>query len=114
MSEKQEMREVTVDKLVSTVKNFSTQGYRLVQISCTKLNENLEINYSFDKDYEFVYLKLNVPMNAELPSVSEVYWSAMLYENEIHDLFGLKINGMAIDFKGNLYKTTVKTPFGSC
>ena len=114
MSEKQEIREIAVDKLFDTVKDFSTQGYRLVQISCTKLGENLELNYSFDKEYAFVDLKLIVPMNAEIPSVSELYWCAMLYENEIHDLFGLKINGMAIDFKGNLYKTTVKTPFGSC
>lgn len=114
MSEKQEIRDIAVDELVSTVKDFSSQGYRLVQISCTKLGENLELNYSFDKDYEFVNLKFKVPMNAQIPSVSEIYWCAMLYENEIHDLFGLEINGMVIDFKGNLYKTTVKTPFGNC
>ena len=113
MSEKQELRDITADKLVSTVKNLSNQGYRLVQISCTKLSENMQLNYSFDKDYEFLNLKFNVQMDAELPSVSDIYWSAMLYENEIHDLFGLKINGMAIDFKGNLYKTTIKAPFGS-
>ncbi len=113
MSEKQELRNIDVDKLNTTVKEFKDQGYRLVQISCTKIDEDLELNYSFDKNYEFVYLKLRVSINGELPSISDVYWSALLYENEIHDLFGLKINGMAIDFKGNLYKTTVKAPF-SC
>lgn len=113
MNEKQDLRVIDADKLVSTVKELKEQGYRLVQIGCTKLNENLELNYSFDKNYEFVNLKLRLPINSELTSISDIYWSALLYENEIHDLFGLKINGMAIDFKGNLYKTTVKAPF-SC
>ena len=114
MSEKQELKNITLDKLVSTVKELSAKGYRLIQISCTKLGESMQLNYSFDKDYEFLNLKLNVPIDAELPSVSDIYWSAMLYENEIHDLFGLNIKGMVIDFKGNLYKTTVKAPFGNC
>ncbi|NLL04996.1 MAG: NADH-quinone oxidoreductase subunit C [Clostridiaceae bacterium] len=114
MSEKQEFKSITIDKLVSTVKELSAKGYRLVQISCTKLDENMQLNYSFDKDYEFLNLKLDVGKDAQLPSVSDIYWSALLYENEIHDLFGLSIEGMAIDFKGNLYKTAVKTPFGNC
>ncbi len=114
MSEKQEFKNITLDKLVSNVKELSAKGYRLVQISCTKLGEIMQLYYSFDKEYEFVNLKLEVPIDAELPSVSDIYWSAMLYENEIHDLFGLKIIGMAIDFKGNLYKTAVKAPFGNC
>ena len=114
MSDKQVFKNITLDKLVSQVSDLSAKGYRLVQISCTKLGENLQLNYSFDKDYEFLNLKLDVPIDAEVPSVSEIYWSAMLYENEIHDLFGLNIKGMAIDFKGNLYKTTIKAPFGNC
>ena len=31
----------------------------------------------------------------------------------MHDLFNLTVEGMAVDFKGTLYKTTVKFPFGS-
>jgi ech hydrogenase subunit D len=37
----------------------------------------------------------------------------VLYENEIHDLFGVPVDGLTIDFKGNFYKTAVKYPFGS-
>jgi ech hydrogenase subunit D len=37
----------------------------------------------------------------------------VLYENEIHDLFGVPVDGLAIDFKGNFYKTAVKFPLGS-
>ena len=31
----------------------------------------------------------------------------------MHDLFNVQVDGMAVDFQGNLYKTTVKFPFGS-
>lgn len=114
MSGKQEIKNITLDELVGNVKELSSKGYRLVQISCTKLGENFQLNYSFDKDYEFLNLRLDITADAKVQSVSDVYWSALMYENEIHDLFGLNIEGMAIDFKGNLYKTAVKTPFGSC
>ncbi len=31
----------------------------------------------------------------------------------MHDLFGVQVAGMAVDFKGNFYKTAVKFPFGT-
>jgi ech hydrogenase subunit D len=34
-----------------------------------------------------------------------------LYENEIHDLFGLVVKDIAIDYGGSLYRTAIKTPF---
>jgi hypothetical protein len=29
----------------------------------------------------------------------------------MHDLFGVQVKEMTIDYKGTLYQTTVKTPF---
>ena len=51
--------------------------------------------------------------DTQLPSISSIYGCAILYENEIHDLFNVQVDGMTVDFKGNFYKTTVKFPFGS-
>jgi ech hydrogenase subunit D len=48
-----------------------------------------------------------------VPSISSIYSCAFLYENEMHDLFELQVDGMVVDFKGNLYKTAMKYPFGS-
>jgi ech hydrogenase subunit D len=48
-----------------------------------------------------------------LPSISSIYLCAILYENEIHDLFGVQVAGIAIDFKGKFYKTAIKFPFAS-
>ncbi|MEN2775787.1 NADH-quinone oxidoreductase subunit C [Acetivibrio clariflavus] len=114
MANKQEIRNITLEELVNSVKELASKGYRLVQMSCTNLGENMQLNYSFDKDYEFINLRLEIPSDTQVQSISDIYWSAVMYENEIHDLFGMKFEGMAMDFKGNLYRTSVKMPFGSC
>ena len=36
---------------------------------------------------------------------------AFLYENEIHDLFGVVITHISIDYQGTLYRTAISTPF---
>ena len=111
MTEDQKLIGVKIDELLEKVKEFHTLGYRLAQIGCTK-TDVLEINYSFDKDYNFVNLRITIPsIDIEIPSVSCIYWSAFLYENEISDLYGIKIKNMAIDYKGSFYRTTVKYPF---
>jgi hypothetical protein len=47
----------------------------------------------------------------EIQSISVIYPNAFLYENEIHDLFGLTIKNMTIDYHGTLYRTAIKVPF---
>jgi ech hydrogenase subunit D len=112
MIEQQTTIPVEIGKLIGQVENLRNLGYRLVQISCTKIGDAFEINYSFDKAYEFRNLKVAVAIETEIPSITGMYWGAFIYENEMHDLFGLQIRGMNIDYKGNLIRTTVKYPFG--
>jgi ech hydrogenase subunit D len=40
-----------------------------------------------------------------------IYPNAFLYENEIHDLFGVGITHIAVDYRGTLYRTALGTPF---
>jgi len=105
---------ITVETLADKVKAMKAQGRRLVQISATRLSDAIELTYSFDLDSQLANLRLSLPAEKPaLPSVSSIYLCAVLYENEIHDLFGVQVDGMAIDFKGNFYKTAVKFPFAS-
>jgi len=112
MIEEQKIINVEALNLVKKAEEFYNSGYRLAQICCTALAEGLEINYSFGKDYHFVSLRLNLASaDTGIPSISRIYWNAFLYENEMHDLFGINVRGMAVDYKGNFYHTAVKTPF---
>ena len=113
MIEGQKLINIEIKDLVEKVTEFRCNSYRLVKIGCTK-TDILEINYSFDKDYNFVTLRIILPCaDIEVPSVSHIYWSAFIYENEIKDLFGIRINNIAIDYKGNFYRTVVKFPFNT-
>jgi ech hydrogenase subunit D len=46
-----------------------------------------------------------------VPSITSVYWCAFAYENEMHDLFNVKVEGNAVDFGGKFYATKVPFPF---
>ena len=102
-----------VGKLFGSVEQFRDEGYRLVQIGCTKVGEVFEINYSFDKDFVFKNLRITVTAETEVPSISGMFWGAFVYQNEMHDLFGIQVRGMNIDFKGTFIRTAIKYPFGA-
>ena len=111
MIENQELIQLDEEGLLTKVYNFFQEGYRIVQIHCTRLDDGFEMNYSFDKDYRFTSLRMVIDKEREISSISGIYWNAFLYENEIADLFGVKIKNMVIDYKGGLYQSSVKAPF---
>ena len=114
MSREEEIEIITVEALRDKVRAKREQGQRLVQISATRLPEQVELTYSFDLDSHLTNLRLTLPgTDSVLPSISAIYGCAILYENEIHDLFDVKIEGLSVDFHGNFYKTAVKFPFGN-
>jgi ech hydrogenase subunit D len=114
MRETQPIKVIAVDELLANVEEYHKRGYRLVQISCTKLeNNDFEFTYSFDKDFTFENLRIIAPQEAEIPSVSRIYVGAFLYENEINEFFGVNIKGISVDFKGTLYKKKIKYPFNT-
>ena len=119
MIPEQPMELIPVETLLEKVRAMREQNYRLVQIGATRLPDQIEMTYSFDLESRLTSLRLHLPVNAadgtsaHLPSISSVYWGAFLYENEIHDLFNVQVDGMVVDFNGNFYRTTVKFPFGS-
>jgi ech hydrogenase subunit D len=122
--ERQELEEIPVAALLERAQRLRVEGWRLVHIACTRLVADQEVSYCFDRDgqspelpdtadrHGLLTVRVRLPMvNPELPSISPFYWSAFLYENEMHDLFGITVKGMALDFQGHLYTTMVPTPY---
>ncbi len=105
---------ITRETLLDRVRAFRDLRYRLVQISAARLPDSMEITYSFDLAGHMISLRILLPPeDLNIPSISSIYACVLLYENEMHDLFGIHVHDMAVDFKGNLYKTSVKYPLGS-
>lgn len=114
MSEPLHIEAIEVVDLVERVKQFRKDGCRLVQISATRLPNLVQVTYSFERENRIANLRLHLPAaEAKLPSVSGVFWCAFLYENELHDLFNIAVDGIAVDFHGKFYNTAVKFPFGT-
>jgi ech hydrogenase subunit D len=98
-------------ELLDRVSDLKEQGCRLVQICCSKKGEAFELDYSFDRAYTLINVKISVKPKDEIDSISAVFPPAFLYENEIESLFGLKVKHKAVDFGGKLYQTAKPTPF---
>jgi ech hydrogenase subunit D len=111
MSEFQEIVPVEKCDLVGIVAQLFAEGYRLVQVGCSTLPSAYELTYSFDREYRFRNLRITVTPDVEVPSISVIYPNAFLYENEIHDLFGVVITHISVDYRGTLYRTALSTPF---
>jgi ech hydrogenase subunit D len=110
MSDVQTIIDIRKDELVDKAVLMKGQGYRLVAVTCTA-KEGFELTYSYDKDYDFVNYRIHIVEDEEILSISHIYYAAFLYENEMKDLFGVKIRDIAVDYEGNLYRVAKKTPF---
>jgi len=108
------MTTVTPETVVAEVAKIKVDGYRLITMSCVDLDEEkVDLLYHFDKDLKEKHLRMTVAKKAPVPSISPVYFAAFLIENEIEDQFGLKFDGLVLDFGGTLYleEEVMRTPF---
>lgn len=92
--------EISADRLLAEVASRLPLGHRLVTMTCTDTGEDFDLLYHFDKDYQLSHLRLRVPRGQAVPSVSGIYFSAAIVENEIKDLFGIVFEGLAVDYGG--------------
>jgi ech hydrogenase subunit D len=113
MKPKQTLEVIPVSALLERVRGEKTRGARLVQICATAMAGQFELTYSFDGGDGLASLRVVVPEgDRRLPSISSIFGCAFLYENEMNDLFNIKVEGMTVDFHGKLYNTAVKFAFG--
>lgn len=106
----QTIKTISAGDLLAETLRIKNDGYRLVAISCTN-KDGMELSYSFDKNYDLLTLRFTVDYEEEIESISIMYSYAFMYENEIKELFGVKIKDINIDFNNTLYKIPVTTPF---
>jgi Ni,Fe-hydrogenase III component G len=94
--------DVTPDTVVGEVMNMKNDGQRLVTFSTYQEGDRIGILYHFDKDLENTHLRMVVDMDKPIPSVSGVYFAAMLVENEIRDQWNVEFDGLVLDFNRTL------------
>ena len=102
----QDFRSIPLDKLIDTCKERKNEGYRLAQL-CPKLerDDSITLIYTFVKESEMINYKVSGIKKGvtEVPSVTELFIAAFVFENEAHDLFGVNVVRNLIDFQGKFY-----------
>ena len=103
---------------LARVGKYHENGWRLAIINATTVPSPdeatpgiFEISWGFAHDLEFETIRETIVLADEVPSVSDFFGAAFLYENEMRELFGLNVTGIGLDLQGQLYKTSVKIPF---
>ena len=97
-----------IEKIAADMK---AEGRRLVVITCTAAAEEYDLTYSFARENDLRHYRMTVPEGTVIPSIGASYGGAFVYENEIHDLYGLTFTGMTIDFSGTFIRMSVPYPF---
>jgi ech hydrogenase subunit D len=106
------------EAFLARVGTYQADGWRLAIINATSVlpAEGLEhgavdITWSFARGRSLEHLREQVLPGDEVPSISAFFGAAFLYENEMRELFGVNVTGIALDLKGQLYKTSTIVPF---
>jgi hypothetical protein len=96
------LHEIKVDELLNCVSKADRDGYRFITTTCANgADDNLEVTYHFDKNYEMINYRIKVTIEDEVPSISKIYFGAVLVENEMKELFKLNVKDIAIDYGGH-------------
>ncbi len=100
------------------VEDYHKAGWRLALINATTImpGEGMEegafdVAWAFARGAEFETIRVQIMPGEEVPSVSDHFAAAFLYENEMRELFGINVTGIGLDLQGQLYKTATRVPF---
>jgi NADPH-dependent glutamate synthase beta subunit-like oxidoreductase/ActR/RegA family two-component response regulator len=95
-------RTVSKSELITEIQKMLALNYRFGTASCLDLGDRFEVIYHFEQGVDLANIRVHIGKNDSLPSISHIYLSASLIENEMKELFGINIVGSIIDFKGGM------------
>ena len=116
---------VGIDELLPHVQALKGFGARFVQMHAERCVDDgsYRLVYSFinvraarehiaqDGNYAIENLMVEgIDQYQEIPSISSYYPAVFPFENEAHDLFGLSITDMQVDFNGFFYQVSTAEP----
>ena len=110
----EKLLEIDVDQLLTRAMELKKAGYRLSQACAAYVNEKFELSYSFAEDttYQYTTLRVVIDTDTEVPSITDIIPTAVFYENEMKELFGVKIQMINLDYQDRFYRIEATTPLG--
>ena len=105
--------EITPELLLDETMKMKNAGLRLSQACAVYKDGKYELSYSFAEEGTNQYSTLRIVMDKDVSvrSITPFYPYAFLYENEMKELFGVKIEMINVDYEDRLYRIKQEAPF---
>ncbi len=106
--------EIDVNDLLKRALEMKKAGFRFSQACAAYINEKFELSYSFSnyEDYGLHTLRVVIDTDTEVSSITEFVPAAVFYENEMKELYGVKIRMISQDLDNRLYRIKQDSPLG--
>lgn len=108
-----EFVEIPLGELLCRVQTLKHEGLRFVQMCAETTEAGIDLLYTFYDETCDNALNLcvyGIDHDSEVPSIQGLYFAAFSYENETHDLYGVKFINMQLDFGGNFFNVATDEP----
>ena len=106
-----EFVEIPVTAIHHEAAIMKTDGWRFIQTHAVNGDKGIDLYYSFMKDGLARNLKVTgVTKDQPIPSITDLFLAAFVFENEARELFGVDMRDIALDFQGAMYAPAVSEP----
>lgn len=105
--------DVPLEELLTRVQTLKHEGMRFVQMCAETTEQGIDLLYTFYDETREHALNLcvyGIDAESRVPSIQGLYFAAFSYENETHDLYGVRFINMKLDFGGHFFNLAAESP----
>lgn len=105
--------DLPLEELLTRVQTLKHEGIRFVQMCAETTERGIDLLYTFYDETTQNALNLcvyGIDESSRAPSIQGLYFAAFSYENEAHDLYGVRFVNMKLDFGGHFFNLATSEP----
>lgn len=105
--------DLSLEELLTRVQTLKHEGMRFVQMCAETTEQGIDLLYTFYDETMQNALNLcvyGIDESSRVPSIQGLYFAAFSYENETHDLYGVRFVNMKLDFGGHFFNLATSEP----
>ncbi|SEF83905.1 NADH-quinone oxidoreductase subunit C [Lachnospira multipara] len=108
------IEEIPASDLLERCLELKREGLRFSQACAAYYEDKFHLTYTFSnyETLEALSLRVVISPDEEIHSITEFIPAALFYENEMKEIFGVKIKLITNDLNNKLYRINVEAPLG--
>lgn len=102
---------LALDELHDKAQALRDEGWRFVNIHAVHVEQGCDLYYVFEREGLFENFRIEgVTKEHDVPSITDLFFAAFVFENETRELFGVNMRDIALDFDGSFYALAESEP----